>query len=197
MACRPAPAALAAIRSADAIAPSRNKLSDGICPSPQHTAANPNSSHEQGNAADITHDPGAGIDGARIAELARLDPRARYVIHNRRIGDRLRGWRRYDGPNPHTTHVHIDIVPALRNDASPWFGQTIPAASSTGVQSMTSTAGRSPASILADGSTWVRVTGVIVGLAAVAAGAGLIIAEQNAGTLAGVARLTPVGKAIR
>jgi hypothetical protein len=81
------------------------------------------SDHNQGNAVDITHDPGSGCDGNTIAALAINDPRMKYVIWNRRIYSRARaseGWRAYTGENPHTHHCHISIETASRDDTRHW-----------------------------------------------------------------------------
>ena len=79
--------------------------------------------HVLGNAFDVTHDPANGPDGEQIASMAQGDPRTAYVIWNRRIWSRKReseGWREYTGPNPHTKHVHVSIVPEKRDSAGPW-----------------------------------------------------------------------------
>jgi len=82
------------------------------------------SAHNRGDAADVTHDETtAGPHGDVIAALALADPRTRLVIWNGRIWNRERGdkaWRPYAGANSHATHVHVEILPARRGDASPW-----------------------------------------------------------------------------
>ena len=80
------------------------------------------SSHNLGNAVDITHDPKSGCDGHTVSTLAMQDPRVVYVIWDRRIHNRSISphWRPYKGGNPHTSHVHIDVDPAKRDDDSPW-----------------------------------------------------------------------------
>lgn len=128
MACTPAPACRAALAEATALWPNRSKASDGICPSAAHTAANPNSDHERGEAFDVTNDPGAGCDCNRLSALlvARRDPRVKYIIWNNRIiGPGSKdgwSWSAYTGKNPHTSHMHVSIVPAARNSEAPWWG---------------------------------------------------------------------------
>lgn len=117
----PSPAALAALRDANAMAPERSRVSDGIMGDTSHQARP--SDHNTGMAVDITHDPAHGCDAGQLAALAIGDPRAKYVIWARRIWSRqhaLLGWRPYLGPNPHTHHVHISILPHARDDARPW-----------------------------------------------------------------------------
>lgn len=80
------------------------------------------SDHNQGNAIDIHHEPGAGTSGDKIAAIAIRDPRVKYVIWNRRIYTPGQGWKPYKKwkSMPHDTHVHISIKPAARGDTSPW-----------------------------------------------------------------------------
>lgn len=119
------PAARAALRDANATWPDRNRASDGIMGDPRHVAAG-KSSHNSGNAVDITNDPASGCAGEAVRRLALDDPRCVYVIHrariwNNRLGDNPDGeGRPYRGSNPHHHHVHIDIDPTRREDSSPW-----------------------------------------------------------------------------
>jgi hypothetical protein len=62
------PAALAVLRQATALKPKRKKASDGLLPSAAHVKQSPNSDHNTGLAADLTHDPDNGIDCAEIFE---------------------------------------------------------------------------------------------------------------------------------
>ena len=115
------PACLAAIRDANAMWPNRHRASDGIMGDAAHQTRP--SDHNKGLAVDITHDPENGADGNLIAAAAITDPRATYVIWNRRIYSRARaaeGWRPYTGSSPHTHHVHISVDGQQRNDDSPW-----------------------------------------------------------------------------
>lgn len=123
MACTPAPACKAALLEASHRWPGRSRVSDGICPSLAHTAANPTSDHELGNAFDLTHDIEHGVNCHDIAEYVKYDPRIKYVIWNRRIWNPsvIRRWRTYNGPNGHTHHMHVSILPGARDDTRSWF----------------------------------------------------------------------------
>jgi peptidoglycan hydrolase-like protein with peptidoglycan-binding domain len=119
----PAPACLAALRDATAAWPMRRRTSDGIMGDARHMATGKAAGHNIGNAVDISHDPGAGCDAARLSLMAMTDARVQYIIYDRHIWnvDRSReGWRVYSGANPHTAHVHIEIKPTARDDAGPW-----------------------------------------------------------------------------
>lgn len=97
-------------------APGRSKRSDGTIGDDSHAARpsdhNPNASGVV-CAFDATHDPGAGADMHSISEHIRRNPppAAKYVIFNRRIAERSRGWvwRSYSGSNPHTAHMHVSV----------------------------------------------------------------------------------------
>ena len=217
MACTPAPACRAALAEATALWPNRSKASDGICPSAAHTAANPNSDHERGEAFDLTNDPGNGVDCNKLAALlvARRDPRVKYIIWNNRIvGPGSKdgwAWSGYTGKNPHTSHMHVSIVPSARNSDAPWWGgdtsspafmealrnalsgaqvATALGASEAanavpGLSEVTALAG-----FIADPSNWRRV-GYIVGAIVLAiVGIALLIADTRAGRVVG----TTVGK---
>jgi len=108
-------------------APQRSKASDGTIGDAAH--ASRTSDHnpwvQDGatgvvTALDLTHDPAHGCDAGALAEAIRAgrDPRVKYVIWNRRIASSARGdgfeawdWRPYGGPNPHSRHVHVSVVP--------------------------------------------------------------------------------------
>lgn len=189
MACSPAPAATALLADASARWPNRRRGSDGICASAQHSIQNPTSSHETGDAVDLTHDPANGVDCGRLSREIINDPRVSYVIFNRQIWSRSNPtWRPYPTnpnrrANPHTTHMHVDLVKALRNDRSPWFGSTRPAGAGaagtestppkqpTGVGKGVAPPERNPLDVLTSGATWTRVLGVIVALVLIALGA--------------------------
>jgi hypothetical protein len=116
----PSPAALAALRDMDARWPARSKVTDGIMGDERHQA-DPQNAHVLGNAVDITNDPASGAGGQTVAELALADTRSRRVIWNRQVNSKdPRGWHPYTGSDPHLSHVHVEIVAALREDASPW-----------------------------------------------------------------------------
>ena len=121
VATRPSAAAAAVLRQATALAPKRRKASDGLLPSAAHLRQNPNSDHNTGLAADLTHDPHNGIDCSVIYEKLKSDPRVLYLIFNERIWSKDRGDRVYTGANKHVSHLHISIKKEYRNDISPWF----------------------------------------------------------------------------
>lgn len=114
----------------NAIAPNRDKTSDGTIGDAAHAARasdhNPNS---QGvvTAYDIDHDPVGGMDTYKLAEILRQnkDPRLEYVISNGRIfNSRVAPWqwREYTGSNKHDKHMHVSVhnEPELYDDARAW-----------------------------------------------------------------------------
>jgi len=118
------PAALAVLKQATAIAPTRKKASDGLLPSAAHIKASPNSDHNTGLAVDLTHDPKKGIDCVEIFEKLKEDKRVSYLIFQGKIWSKEKakqGNRRYAGSNPHNKHLHISIDPAMATDTSAWF----------------------------------------------------------------------------
>ena len=118
------PAAIAVLRQATAIKPSRKKASDGLLPSAAHIKQSPTSDHNTGYAVDLTHDPESGVDCSDIFEKLKEDKRVKYLIFNKKIWskDKARlGNRPYTGSNPHTKHLHISINDGHGDDTSPWF----------------------------------------------------------------------------
>ena len=115
------PAAIAVLRQATAICPLRMKASDGLLPSAAHIHQNPNSDHNTGFAADLTHDVLGGIDCNAIFEKLQADPRVDYLIFKGKIWSKDKGLRVYKGPNKHTKHLHISIKQGCGDDTSPWF----------------------------------------------------------------------------
>ena len=118
------PAAIAVLRQATAIKPSRKKASDGLLPSAAHINQNPNSDHNTGYAVDLTHDKLGGIDCHNIFEELKADKRVKYLIFQGKIwsSDRAsEGDRDYDGSNKHNKHLHISIKEGCGDDTSPWF----------------------------------------------------------------------------
>lgn len=116
----------------NALAPKRNKKSDGWIGDAAHSARksdhNPNAAGVV-CALDITHNPDGGMDCHKLAEWLQKgkDPRIAYVIWNGQImsGSRSeRAWvaRPYTGTNPHRTHLHVSVVqePLLYDDADDW-----------------------------------------------------------------------------
>ena len=118
------PAAIAVLRQATAISPSRKKASDGLLPSKAHINQSPNSDHNTGFAVDLTHDPKHGIDCFDIFEKLKEDERVKYLIFQGKIWSKERakqGNRVYTGSNPHNKHLHISINDGMGKDTSPWF----------------------------------------------------------------------------
>ena len=118
------PAAIAVLRQATAIKPSRKKASDGLLPSAAHINQNPNSDHNTGYGVDLTHDKLGGIDCHNIFEELKADKRVKYLIFQGKIwsSDRAsEGDRDYDGSNKHNKHLHISIKDGCGDDTSPWF----------------------------------------------------------------------------
>jgi peptidoglycan hydrolase-like protein with peptidoglycan-binding domain len=105
--------------------PDRLRISDGGIGDAAH--ASRNSDHNPWvrdskgqpivTAIDITHDPDFnGIDCHRLAEALSksADPRIKYLIWDRKITTRMSGggfgWKKYNGSNPHTQHLHISVI---------------------------------------------------------------------------------------
>lgn len=117
-------AASAILSQANQVWPKRSKASDGLLPSAAHQKQNPQSDHNSGLAADLTHDPANGVDCKDIFQKMKADPRVLYLIHAGKIWSDARkaeGDRAYTGANLHPHHLHISIKPASANDTSPWF----------------------------------------------------------------------------
>jgi hypothetical protein len=118
------PAAIAVLRQATAIKPSRKKASDGLLPSAAHINQNPNSDHNTGYAVDLTHDKLGGIDCVNLFQELKADKRVKYLIFQGKIWsvDRAsEGDREYTGSNKHNKHLHISIKEGCGDDTSPWF----------------------------------------------------------------------------
>ena len=118
------PAAIAVLRQATALSPSRKKVSDGLLPSAAHINQNPDSDHNTGLAVDLTDDPKNGIDCEDIFQKLKEDKRVKYLIFKGKIWSAERaaeGDREYSGSNKHNKHLHISINGSMGNDTSPWF----------------------------------------------------------------------------
>jgi hypothetical protein len=115
------PAAIAVLRQATALFPKRKKASDGLLPSAAHQVASPDSDHNTGLAADLTHDPINGVDCKDIYNRLKEDNRVSYLIFDGRIWSKQKGDRKYTGANKHTKHLHISIKEECAKDTSPWF----------------------------------------------------------------------------
>lgn len=114
-----APCCKQAIIDANNRWPSRNTASDGIIGDAAHQQRL--SDHNLGNAVDITHDTVSGCVGDLISSQAITDKRVTYVIWDKQINSLDgRGWRIYNGDDPHTNHVHISIKANLRDDTNHW-----------------------------------------------------------------------------
>lgn len=117
------PAAIALLRQATAAWPQRNRASDGLLPSAAHVKQNPDSSHNDGFAVDLTHDKVGGVDCNELFLKLREDPRVEYLIFQGKIWSKAKGERAYSGSNPHNKHMHVDIKRdgKAHLDTSPWF----------------------------------------------------------------------------
>lgn len=114
MGCTPSPLAKQILAEATALAPRRNKASDGICGDAAHQARK--SYHNSGDAADVTDDgftfnSHAWADRIRLRCIAGKERRVDQIISNRRIATKQNNWawRRYTGSNPHVKHVHYSL----------------------------------------------------------------------------------------
>lgn len=104
--------------------PRRDRTSDGTIGDLAHqgTASdhNPNTRGSV-NAFDIDED---GIDIAVVLAAVKRHPSARYIIYERRLYHRLRGWQPepYNGINPHDKHAHVSIdqTVAAEQDSRTW-----------------------------------------------------------------------------
>lgn len=90
--------------------PKRDKASDGWIGDAAHSAriSDHNPDYNSGGvvrAIDVDKD---GIDVDELLNAVIYDPRVSYVIWNGRIWGGSR-WRKYEGSNQHTKHIHISI----------------------------------------------------------------------------------------
>jgi hypothetical protein len=79
-----------------------------------------NSDHPKGLAIDVsTRTKGTMVAEWTVANAKRLS--VTYVIWNRRIYDTRsgKGWAAYQGPSPHTDHVHISFYPGPGDGSAP------------------------------------------------------------------------------
>lgn len=124
---RVAPSLINLRAQVNALYPNRSKDSDGTIGDAAHLArVSDHAPNERGVvcALDLTHDPAGGCDVWKIAEALRAskNPRIKYVIFNRRIFSSAVNpweWRPYEGPSPHTEHVHISVMDSASDDY-PW-----------------------------------------------------------------------------
>jgi hypothetical protein len=122
-ACICAPSLVLLAYEFDIAHPGRSTSSDGCCASPQHTAQNPTSDHETGDARDYTKDVRVGMLSREWAEEIKDDPRVKYIIRDGQIynADIAGYWRTYTGSNDHSRHGHVSIHPWSRDDLRPWL----------------------------------------------------------------------------
>jgi hypothetical protein len=95
-------------REINARFPKRDKTSDGWIADANH----PKTSDHQPDARGVVHAIDVdtdGIDPKLLVRRAIAHPTTKYVIFNRTIWSRTRGFKpcRYTGKDPHTGHVHI------------------------------------------------------------------------------------------
>lgn len=97
--------------------PARDKASDGWLGDAAHAARRSDHNPDADGvvrALDIDADLGGyGAIGILADQLRACgDPRLAYLIHAGRIASASRGWlwRRYSGPNPHDTHLHVSFT---------------------------------------------------------------------------------------
>lgn len=104
--------------------PQRDHTSDGWIGDTAHQARpsdhNPNARGSV-DAIDVDED---GIDFGVVFAAIKRHPSARYVIYERKLYHRLRGWKpeTYTGTNPHDKHFHlsIDQTREAEQNKQPW-----------------------------------------------------------------------------
>ncbi|MBO4204812.1 peptidoglycan-binding domain-containing protein [Micromonospora echinofusca] len=112
--------------------PHRDRTSDGWIGDAAHQARpsdhNPDPDDRSVNALDVDVD---GIDPLLVVRRAIAHPSTRYVIFDRTIWSRSRGFApaRYTGSNPHEKHLHVSVshTPALEDSTRGWGVATAPA----------------------------------------------------------------------
>jgi hypothetical protein len=123
----PAACCLKALRDATFRWPTRKRDADGIMGDAAHQTRK--SDHNDGNAFDLTHDVAHGVDCNVLSRRVIGDERVTYVIWNRQIYTRAQaasGWQSYQGPNPHTHHMHVSIAATSRDVLSAWSWSPLP-----------------------------------------------------------------------
>lgn len=102
--------------------PSRSKVSDGWIGDASHqiTVSDHNPLPNGAVLAqDITHDPDNGVDIVELADSIKDDPRTKYVIRNKEIYQDGK-WSPYNGPNPHTKHLHLSVKANNYDNTADW-----------------------------------------------------------------------------
>jgi len=126
----------------NALAPRRNKASDGTIGDAAHAATKSDHNPDANGvvkALDITHDVAGGCNANLIWDSLRAarDPRVQYMIWNRQIvnADQIGSaapWavRDYRGSNGHTKHIHISVRADARryDNEQPWAVSVAPSA---------------------------------------------------------------------
>lgn len=110
--------------------PNRSKASDGTIGDTSHAASasdhNPNQ-YGVVCALDLTHQPGY-FDTHAMAESIRRNPHpeAKYIISNGRIAGGFNNWQwqKYNGSNPHSSHVHISVGSGNDGRSKPPYDST-------------------------------------------------------------------------
>jgi len=114
-------------------------------PAKPSTAGRRRDVHEEGRAIDVMLSSPTSAEGRRVgAQLA-----GQLVTHARALGVQLviydgvewssstsgPAWETYDGRDPHVSHVHVEVTPALATDAAAMargVGEVWPAGASAG-----------------------------------------------------------------
>jgi hypothetical protein len=123
MAFRVATSLLTLFSDVNAIAPGRSKISDGTIGDAAHQKRKSDHNPDQHGvvrAADVTQDPAHGADMAVIAEQLRVrrDPRAKYIIFNRRIASINTDWTWLKFKGEEATRTPPEVVPGERSDVA-------------------------------------------------------------------------------
>ncbi len=132
-----APSLIRLMEDVDAKYPKRSKVHDGSIGDASHAARTSDHNPDRDaddlprgyvSAVDITKDS-AAMAKFLLTELIG-DERVWYVIHDGFIYSRTHGWakREYDGPNPHTHHLHVSLrqTKEAANSTAGWFGAAKP-----------------------------------------------------------------------
>lgn len=105
--------------------PHRSKVSDGSIGDAAHASRNSDHNPWYGpgivTARDFTHDPDGGINCHWLAQqlVTHHDRRIKYIIWDHKIWQH--GWSAYNGPNPHTKHLHLSVVASpLCDNTTKW-----------------------------------------------------------------------------
>jgi peptidoglycan hydrolase-like protein with peptidoglycan-binding domain len=114
----------------NALAPKRNKASDGWIGDVKHMARHSDHNPEPDgtvDARDFTNDPTGGCDMRKVCDAiaASKDKRVSYMICNGqimagRMGPKPWVWRKYNGANGHYHHGHISVLDEGQDDKTPW-----------------------------------------------------------------------------